>query len=350
MVAEFVSPTDPRWKGFLREAQHDFYHLPEYVTLAAEVEGGKPVCFYAESEDGKFLAPLVVKPIPASLGPSDQWVDACSPYGYTTPILVPPENAGALREFLGEFLQIARRTNLVSAFFRLHPLLPLPREPLSSHGMVVRHGQTIYVDLQTPWEALWGDFRKSCRSEIRRLQELGFVVEMDNWDYFVQFIALYHQTMIRQGADASYLFSGSYFSRLRAALGESLHLCSVLSPERELAAAGLFVSTGQICEYHLSASAPLHLKLAPSKSMLAFAIRWAQGFGHRVLHLGGGVRGRQDSLFAFKAGFSKLRSDFHTYRVIINPEKYNHLVRAWKRQVVDTTGGTDFFPEYRRPL
>ena len=66
-----------------------------------------------------------------------------------------------------------------------------------------------------------------------------------------------------------------------------------------------------------------------------------------VLHLGGGTGGRHDSLFDFKAGFSRRRHPFHTWQWIVLPELHDDLCRARGRD--PAAAGTGFFPLYRAP-
>jgi hypothetical protein len=93
---------------------------------------------------------------------------------------------------------------------------------------------------------------------------LNFFVSLDEWSLFKDFVEIYLATMRRVGAIQRYLFSEEYFENLRAALGERLHLCSVHSPRGDVAAAGLFVETDGIVQYHLSGTAVEYLAFAPS--------------------------------------------------------------------------------------
>ena len=80
--------------------------------------------------------------------------------------------------------------------------------------------------------------------------------------------------------------------------------------------------------------------------MLDYARTWARQRGNDVLHLGGGVGGRADSLFQFKAGFSPRRHAFHTWRVIVDPDQYEALC-ARRPGSENADDATDFFPRYR---
>ncbi len=122
----------------------------------------------------------------------------------------------------------------------------------------------------------------------------------------------------------------------------------VLTDTNEVAAAGLFVVTDGIVQYHLGGTATPFLSLAPSKLMFDFMWRWAQERAHRVLHLGGGVGGVEDSLFQFKAGFSSTRGEFQTYRIILDHKRNSSLEQAANLQISSSDQeAAAFFPAYR---
>ena len=155
--------------------------------------------------------------------------------------------------------------------------------------------------------------------------------------------------MKRLSASGFYLFPDDYFENLCSILEDRIHLCTVLSPEGEASAGGLFTAVNGIVQYHLSGTSDKHLKHSPSKLASDAIRRWAKENGNRICHFGGGLGGRTDSLFQFKAGFSKSRADFYTYRMILNESKYAVLTRLWREQQrYAEDHDTDFFPEYRK--
>jgi len=347
MFADFITVHDPRWSQVLECCAHDVYHLPAYVEFAAWHEEGIPTAFYAEQEGARFLAPLLLRDVPAELDAPPGWQDATTPYGYPGPILCPPDDGAALSRFLEAFTRRCEERNIVTAFFRLHPLLEMPLDVLQRHGILVSHGQTVAVDLSPDLEAIRAQFRQNHRRDIRKLIETGFWVARDRWEYYDDFILLYRETMERLGAAEFYFFTDSYFSRLRAALGSHLHLFTVLSREGAVASAALFTSINHIVQYHLGATDEHFLANAPSKLLFDDAIHWAKDEGYRTLHLGGGVGAKEDSLFRFKAGFSALRCTFNTYRMVISEQKYAVLNRRWHERHPSAEDTPDFFPEYR---
>ena len=348
MNAEFISVHDPRWKRFLADAPHDFYQLPEYVALCATLDGADAVAFYGEDGPSRFLAPLLLRSIPTCLGAKDGWCDCVSPYGYSTPLICP--TADALPAFLDAFINAGRQRGMVTAFFRLHPFLHLDAMVLAKFGRIVKHGQTVYVDLRKTSEQLWDETCTNHRRNIRRLERLGFRAVIDRWNLLSDFIAIYYRTMSRVGAREEYHFPREYFSALPSVLGSRLHLCCIVSPDNHIAAAGLFVSTDGTLQYHLGGTADDYLPLAPSKLMFHAMCHWGQQTSHKLLHLGGGVGGADDSLLQFKSGFSTAQSAFYTYRIIVDEDKHDTLLRGAPQKKADLLHPwrNEFFPAYRQ--
>lgn len=350
MEADFVSPGDERWADLLRSAPHDIYHRPEYLVFSGKYEGGDPFAFYCQNQGEKFLIPLLTRKLPATLEAPSDWCDLITPYGYPSPILFPGEKSAELEGFLKAFYEICKGRNVVSAFVRLHPLLPLPLDVLEKYGVLVKHGETVAIDLTLSEEEMWSQTRRNHRQNIKKLNRAGYEVKMDDWTYFEDFIRIYRSTMTRADAEDFYFFSDEYFFDFKTFLKERLHLCVVLSPDSEVAAGGLFTEGGEgIVECPFAGTCEKYLKEAPAKLMFDFARRWAKKSGFKMLHLGGGVGGNSDSLFKFKTGFSNLCYEFHTFRLVIDPPKYSKLNQNWERFSGEgRPSDCAFFPAYRK--
>lgn len=344
MIAQFIDHRDTRWKELLKRTNHDFYHLPEYAELAAAEEDAIPMAFYAEHQSAACLIPLLIRPIPPALKAPRDWYDCISPYGYPGMLLSPSHEQ--LTSFLEVFCDMARERGIVTAFIRLHPLFPLPQGPLEKFGQLVPHGPTVYIDLSDSKERIWQQMSTNHQRDIRRLVRLGFHCTLDDWRRFPEFIALYRANMQRVGAKERYFFSQEYFEDMRTKLSNCVHLVCALTSADELAAAGLMIVTDGIAQHHLLASAEPYLRRSPSKLVVDFMWRWAQKHSYDIFHIGGGVGAREDSLYHFKAGFSPLRSQFCSYRVVIDDVKnrtLNLTAESW------TCGceSDNFFPGYR---
>jgi hypothetical protein len=340
------------WGAALAQAvQHDFHHLAGYHRLA-EHKGEGEALLFAYRERGYLIAlPLLVRPVddgdPAGLR------DATSVYGYAGPVAsharIPRRIVEAFQAALRD--ELARR-RVISVFSRLHPLIP-QQHLLEGLGETRLSGLTVSIDLTLPLEEQWAGYSKVTRRLIRRAQEAGIICVHDReLTCLGEWAAIYRETMERVGASSSYDFDEADFELLAAELGPVLQLF-VAFVDGRATAAGLFTICDGIVQAHLGGSRMEHADLSPTRLVDDTARRWAFEAGARVLHLGGGVGGREDSLFRYKAGFSDRRHRFTTWRWVVDAAAYRELcelrVRGNGRDAA-CDGGEAFFPCYRRPL
>ena len=355
-----LTPDDPRWADFLTLARHDWYQLPGYVALAARLAGGEPIGLLVDGPDARVLMPLVLRRIQPDPGAPDQR-DAISPYGYPGFIVAGPDGAAAgsipgpdaIRTALAAAFGWLGANGIVTVFLRMDPLAPFGPEVIGEIGDVVRHGQTVSIDLTRSTLAIQNGIRSNHRRNIARLERTGFTftpVPPDDPEVVREFIVAYTENMDRLHADASYYVDASYVAELAAALGSGLMILRA-QVDGETVAAALFTEIGGVVQYHLSGTRHAAASLSPNKGMIAAAIQWAKGRGNRVLHLGGGVGGGEDALFAFKAGFSDDRNLFWTARIVTDPVVYGDLVgRRDAEAGGPETRSAGFFPAYRAPI
>ncbi len=345
MQAEFLSTTDDRYRELLGALPHDVYHTAAYLAHAGRHEGGRSVAFAAHDQGTTFLVPLLLRKLPGELGTPADWADATTPYGYAGPLTCGQVGAAAVEDFLRCFRAAAADRGIVSVFVRWHPLFPPPE--IGAEWRTQCLGETVYLDLTRSPAELDAEVRSGHRYEIRRLEKNGFSVVMDDWSHYARFQQRYVETMQRVGARESYFFADGYFRELRDLLGRALHLGCVLAADGELAAAALFTETQGIVQYHLSATAAEFHKLSPGKLLLSHVRGWARQRGNRFFHLGGGLGAREDSLFRFKAGFSKLRARYCVSRLVVDPSRYAWLSQQWHHLHHDRAEAGEFFPCYR---
>lgn len=354
MRIEFLTPSNQRWHDAMAQVGHDVYHLPTYVALTARQEQGEAMAFFAEEGGAWLLVPIIVRPVaPDFSGATRPLFDVTSPYGYSSPLTnVHSDPAATDTDFLDRavraFVNALRDRGIVSAFVRLHPLLPSPLASLAKMGSVVRHGETVFIDLTRSREEFWSTTRRDHRRDINRADRAGFVARIDEtWECFDAFVEIYQQTMRRVGADDSYYFSADYFAALRRILGDRCQL-SIVEFEGQVINAGIVTEVETIVQTHLGGTHDGFVAASPEKARVHFLRDWAKTRGNRVLHLGGGVGSTNDSLFYFKAGFSNDRSPFYTWRVVTDDVAYHQLVMRWQCEHGTAAEEPDgFFPAYR---
>lgn len=347
----------PEWQDVLETSKHDFHHLPGYVRLSASAEGGEPIAFMAREGERALLIPLIIRPVHAPFFPENLDVtDAVSPYGYAGPICTPSvaanhESVEFLRSAATRLIDSLKELRVASAIIRCHPLLTSAHGPLAEFGEFVEHGETVWIDLARDDRELRKEVRPGHRTEIDKLRASGFEVDIDEGsDRLGEFGRIYRETMDRVGARPSYYFGDQYFAELKSALGDRLRIFWA-KRGNETASAAMFTECDGIVQYHLSGTADAYVRLHSSKLLIDAATKWAKARGNGVLHLGGGVGGREDSLFRFKAGFSKRRATFRTWRLVVDRAVYDDLCRSWEHAAGRTLSSADhFFPAYRQPI
>ncbi|MEV6306539.1 GNAT family N-acetyltransferase [Actinoplanes sp. NPDC051861] len=328
-----LQPDDRSWADALDRVRHDVYHLPDYVSLDARLSGGTPVAFRYDEDERVLLVPLVLRPIPET-GLSD----AISPYGYPGPISnVVPAGTGFWSRAVRAMSDLLRTHDVITAFARLHPLLPAPLDVLESAGTVVHHGETVTIDLTLGTEQIWSDTHRTHRNQISKARRAGVRIVFDDWTLLDDWIATYHATMRRVGATGFYFFEPSHFHRLRHALGDHIHLAVALCGD-EVLGGNLFFELGGIMHTHLQSTRDGQIWWADK--LLYHEVRlWGRERGNHTYHLGGGLGGADDSLFRYKAAFAPGRQPFHTWRVVTDPIAFEKLAAG-----APLTGR---FPPYR---
>ena len=367
MDSAFLSPDDERWSAWVDANVCDIYHRPEYARASASHEDGTPAAFFAEDKYGALLIPLLIREIPGC-----DSVDVASPYGYPAPTWTARDPAAHFQAFL----RALSERGVVSAFLRLHPLLPaldplhLRSDAQAGFGEIVTHGPTVWSDRTGDNNTIGEGTRSDHRSDIRRLIRMGYTVEIhsaNNSDAMNAFRSVYHVTMKRVGASSFYDFSDAYFNAWQGPLSSFCDIVLVRGPEGDVAAAGLFTRHHRWMQFHLSGTASAHRKYAPTKLML-HRVRsdvWTRQHrsedrgtrpwtdSPRVLHLGGGLEAEEDSLFHFKAGFSQQRAVFKTCRLVCDPATYADLTLERVDLPPDADPSREgvssgFFPAYRK--
>ncbi|PPS39867.1 FemAB family protein [Chroococcidiopsis sp. TS-821] len=348
MGCQVLDLSHPLWKITLNNLRHDIYHLPEYVDLEAQRIQATAEAILITQGDKVFFVPYLLRSCNLLFQSEIELFDVISPYGYPGILL---NEAASTPEFLNlafqQFIECLAYKNVCSAFLRLHPIL---NQNLSQYPYCQFNGETVSVNLTLSLAEIWQQTRPEHRNKINKTKRSGMVAKIVPFaDYIDIFVDLYEQTMDRVGATQSYYFGRDYFVQLSQALKNHLHLC-VVELNDEIICGGIFTEACGIVQYHLGGTKSAFLKQAPSKLMFDYVRTWARERGNEFLHLGGGVGGAKDSLYHFKAGFSKQRHIFSTVRLVVNRKDYDNLVQVRAKELGTSVAEllkSNFFPAYR---
>ena len=337
----FIDSSLASWDRILPSLVFDFYQLPAYCELEAEVLQGKPMAWYGSIDGFNFIIPLIERVIHKN-GVIER--DLVSPYGYPGIAFSKGATNESVLRALYMFDEQAAHAGYVSSFIRLHPIYNAFEvscdDRISQHG----HGQTVSIDLTLPINTTREAYSKDHKRNLKRLSREKFSVEVNNWDSLQEFIDLYTSTMARKHAQSRYFFSRDYFNKLKEILNENLVLISVVDSLGVMASGGIFTICNNLAQFHLSGTAESFIKYSPSRRMLDAAIVTCKSLGAHTLHLGGGYgSSNSDGLFQFKSGFGHQLHNFSTLRFIHQPDKYQQLIQL----NANTKNAGAYFPEYR---
>ncbi|WP_407889212.1 GNAT family N-acetyltransferase [Scytonema sp. NUACC26] len=357
MNIQVIDLTHPLWKQTLEKLNHDIYHLPEYMYLESKRIKAIPEAILITEDEKVFFLPYMQRcgdDLFNCAFKTPEIFDVVSPYGY--PGFLLSEAAASQPEFLSlamqALVQVFRDKQVCSAFLRLHPLLNENVNQLLDDRSLKVNGSTVSIDLRLDAREIWHQTRSEHRNKINKCKRLGLTARMVSAKEFMnEFNTLYEETMNRVNARDDYYFGIEFLREFAELLGDKVHI-GIVEYNEQIASAGLFTECCGIVQYHLGGTKTDFLKPAPSKLMFDYVRFWAKERGNHVFHLGGGVGGAKDSLYHFKAGFSKQSHAFMTLRLITDQEKYRSLVELRAKSLkidVEKILQTEFFPAYRSP-
>ncbi|HPG41405.1 MAG TPA: GNAT family N-acetyltransferase [bacterium] len=345
-----------KWRGIIQSSvNYDFYHLPCYHALAEERGEGTAYLYVYRKNQYMIALPLLVRPVQEVPGleilGKDLW-DATSVYGYAGPVFSHfPIPEDVINGFHDSLRQVLLQNNIITVFSRLHTFIP-QADILNGLGTISVSGVTVSIDLTLPIDVQRHQYSKGHKSGINKLRELGVECYHDEkMEYLDDFIDIYYETMNRVNAEKYYYFNKAYFERLISCLGAQVHhfMCTL---KGKIICSGMYVRCNDMVQSHLGGTRTEFMPLAPRKLEKDTVRIWATRQGARIFHLGGGLGAKRDSLYTFKAGFSKKRHDFKIWKWVVNPEIYENLcTELGKDQYLEKSNGevynNSYFPVYR---
>lgn len=336
-----------RWDKIVRSFKnYDVYYLSGYVKAFWLNGDGEPMLLYFEGS-GTRAVNVVMK---RDIGKCEQlsqsveentYFDLITPYGYGG-FLIEGISSKQLEK---EYVDYCRNNNIVSEFVRFHPIL-------KNHEMVnniydeVYLGKTIAVDTESP-EQIWKNFTSKNRNMVRKAKKAELEVFWARDENIIEeFMKIYNATMDKDVAEDYYYFKKEFYESILNDLKYNA-MWFYAKKDKKIAAISIFLFENGNMHYHLSASRREYQHMAPTNLLLYEAALWASYNGYRVLHLGGGVGAKEDSLYSFKKAFNR-QSDCHFYigKKIFCEEVYDKLVN-YRRGKEGFEEKSSFFPLYR---
>lgn len=321
------------WDGLLdRIGCTDVYLRRGYVEASSHLDGGSPALLHLGRSDGHVVFACSVRSV---LG-SDGLKDVTTPYGYGAPVAV---GTAPLEAFWELYEGWCAENRVVSTFLRFHPLLENHRYAGPAVHLESLAG-TVSWRLDGDQNLLEGMHRHHRRA-VRKAAAQVDVEVSERPHRLDSFVALYETTMHRRNAASFYFFPRDYWEALTNGLREQLvRFDAVLAGE--LVASVLCLASPPWLHYHLGATLEAARRLGASNLLMLEAARWGRERGYQQLHLGGGVGGRDDSLFEYKRRFAPGgRREAWIGKMVHDEPAYLALAGVETLEV----GG--FFPAYR---
>lgn len=333
-----------QWDSVVRSFdQHDVYWLSGYVKAFQLHGDGEPLLFYYENENLRGINVVMKRDIsedPHFVGKlaKNRFYDFSTPYGYGGWI-IEGDSAEALFDAYHEW---CISHNIVSEFVRFHPML-CNHHSVKDYYEVIPLGNTIAMDLHSP-EVIWGNLTSKNRNMIRKAQKNGIQIFNGRFpEIYDTFQQIYNSTMDKDHATDYYYFRKDFYQSILNDLAANGQVFYAVYNEKIIAAAIMLTENGYM-NYHLSGSLQEFAYLAPSNLLLYEAALWGSANGCRYMHMGGGVGGREDSLFKFKKSFYRGEElpQFCIGKKVLNSQAYGELMLL--REECTHSG---YFPQYR---
>lgn len=334
------------WNSLLKgefEQYNDIYFRYEYFELYRKYYNVDPeVVFWEDNRVRVFLAHLVRDISKIGQFKDFKYYDLTTPYGYGGPLVIVKKGKEkinkSLKEFFEEYRNYALTNSYICEFIRFHPIFENWKS-LNGVFDIEHTNDVVIIDLTKDLEEIWKDIKRGHRYNIKKSTREGCKVEIaSNASKKIgNFIKVYYLTMDKNKAPKKYYFStefiNSHLSLLNALLVEVKY-------KNEVIGASIFIYGDKIVHYHLSGATHGFRGLYPSDLTLWEATKWAKENDFKYLHLGGG-RGKNDSLFEFKRGFSKITLPFYIGKRIFNMKVYQKLLNL-------NSSSNGYFPAYRQ--
>lgn len=322
------------WNQVLKKvSNYDFYHTYDYHSISLK-KGETPMLLVYEERDSIIGLPLILRPIEDT-----EYFDFTSVYGYAGPISRNINSNFNYIKFHTELNKYLKSKNIISIFSRLHPYFEQDHI-IQGLGKIESLGKVINIDVSLPIDESRRAYGKSNKNQINRLRRQCTVNKVTSKEDILDFIDIYYENMQRLDAKSHYYFDKQYFLDFVNKNDFQTDILMVKENETgKFIAGSMFVKTNNIVQFHLSGTRTEYLKMKPSKLFIDEMRLLATREGFIYFNLGGGLGSNEDSLFDFKASFSKDFRIFKIWKYIVNQEVYNSLS-------IDKSD-SQFFPRYR---
>jgi len=342
MFSIVTTKEEKLWAQFnARLAKPDVHFTPGYACVQ-EVMGGQALLAVYTYGGNFVMQPFIQHHIPRSFQ-----FDWASLYGFGGPISNATDHQVLVSlglEFESALRRHAIDNGIVAEFCALHPLMASQQRSILFGHTLKRIKDVVAIDLTMFTEA---DYARRVRRGIASAKDEGVVVTREGRDMVPLFSALYTISMHRKNAPKRFHFPIEYFAAHFELPGIDTDI--FLAKIKGTAHRALMVIGYDKTAYaHFLGSTNEHRHTGIDEMLYHEAAQSLRERGYELFHLGGGrTNDPNDSLLAFKSGFSSLRFPVSRYERVYQPSEYDLLVERWRKEGGGHVASSTFFPAYR---
>lgn len=328
---------------------HDIYYLSGYVKAFKQHGDGNPVLIWWEHEGITGACVLMMRDIANDKHflqlEQERYFDAVTPYGYGGFIFSTEPTEEQLSVLSKEFIDILKQQDVISIFFRFHPILGNAKFS-KNICEVIDLGKTISLDLKNA-DTIWSNITSKNRNMIRKAEKLGVDIHHGKgMELLARFKEIYDETMRRDNSEEYYFFNNDFYKSISEDLKYNYEVFYATFEDKIISMAIILFDNKQL-HYHLSGSIREYRSYAPSNKLLYEVALWGAANGYTSFHLGGGVGSGDDPLYKFKAAFNRNSDNqFSIGKLIVDEYKYNELIKI-RQNDTNFVESSCFFPKYR---
>ncbi|MEK4424519.1 GNAT family N-acetyltransferase [Solibacillus sp. FSL K6-1523] len=341
-----------KWDAIVKSfTNFDIYYLTSYIK-AFEIHGdGVPLLFYYDDENFKAINVVMKRDISNDMRfrgkiESNVFYDIMTPYGYGGFLIEGNVTQASLKKLEHAYCTLCLKEGIISEFVRFHPVKN-NSEYMKEIYDISLLGKTITMPLSSQNQIL-SNLTSEKRKRIRKAKKLGFEIYWGRSPKLIaEFIRLYNSTMENNHAADYYYFTSEFFESILYDLKYNSSVFYAVDNKENIVAMAIFLYINEQINCFLSASNKELDHLALTNLIMYEVACWGSENGYKTLHMGGGVGGKEDSLYHFKKAFNKnSATNFILGKKIFNEEKYGELVEI-RRIADDFNEETQYFPIYR---
>ncbi len=310
--------------------QQDIYYTPEYYSLYEKNGDGEAYCFVFEQDGEIALYPFLMNCVnDAGYKLSRKFYDIQGAYGYNG-VVSSCNSQSFIDSFHDSFDEYCREKGIIAEFTRFNPYLG--NHTFSGNSMDISiNRKTVCLEIDRPYEKIWSEsYDTKNRNMIRKAHKARFEIVVQNSEEAVRrSYQIYLARMMAIGAEPYYYFNLEMFLEMHR--NKAFDFLFVRDTRGNYLASMVLMSYGRYAHPHLSGRVAGIPWDAVSNFLFDEAIKLSAQHGAEIFHFGGGnSMDENDSLFRFKAHFSKQHLNFYIGTKVHNTNVYDQVIDQWR--------------------